>query len=163
MKRNIPLRRHTSIKRGGRLRSRSTKHAALDRDYTRRKAAYLAAHPFCQIFIARHELDEEHVIRNGGTITAAGPNGPVAITVPRSDQIHHRNKRTGDRKNDERWWLAACFEEHEWVERHKDVARALGLLLPIQADEDGRWGDGNAAQPTPEYLARRINRHRIFL
>jgi hypothetical protein len=54
--------------------------------------------------------------------------------------------------------MSACREEHDWVEDHKDVARAFGLLLPIQADADGRWGAGNHGVETPALMAKKARR-----
>jgi hypothetical protein len=50
--------------------------------------------------------------------------------------------------------MAASFSQHDFVEDHKDVARALGLLFPIQADADGRWGAGMQGLTTPELMSR---------
>lgn len=116
--------------------------------YTAARREYLAAHPFCQITIARQGLDEAEVVRASGW--AGG------IRVPRATAIHHRNKRDGARLTDTRWFLSTCWREHEWVEGDKQTARLLGFLLPVQADADGRWGAGNRGLPTPEFMASRI-------
>jgi hypothetical protein len=72
----------------------------------------------------------------------------VPVTVPRATQIHHRNKKHGKRLVDVRWFLAVSAAEHDWIEANKSQARELGLLLPVQADPDGRWGGGNVGLET---------------
>lgn len=141
------MRRNAGLARGGRIKPVADSKRAAKAAYTRDAAYYLARHPYCQIFIFRHELDEKLVIALGGNVRG--------LIVPKATQIHHRNKRnTSERLLDQRWWMGASAEEHEWVERHKDEARELGLLLPIQASPDGVWGTGNRALPTEELLLK---------
>lgn len=130
--------------------ARISKHRSSQRQtYTKNRTSYLREHPYCMIFIFRHQLNEEDVIANYGY--SGGRK------VPRSNQIHHRGKSVGEMLNDERWWMACSFPEHDWVENHKNIARELGLLLPIQANSEGRWGAGNQAWTTPELMFRRAN------
>lgn len=136
------------MRRGYRPRERSVKRAAQSRKYNVEKALYLQEHPFCQIFIARHGLDEDEVKRENGLLRRGGHT----IVVPIATQIHHRNKRDGERLLDQRWWMSACQMQHDYVEANKSRSRELGLLLPIQADADGCWGAGQSALPTPEFL-----------
>lgn len=150
LKRRTPLRRKTPLASGGKIERRSRVNPVSDRrkieraEYRRERLAYLALHPYCQIFIARHELSESAVLAASGRIDG--------IMVPIAKEIHHRNKADGLRLIDKRWWMAASRSGHEWVERHKDDARALGYLLPINADIDGRWGDGNQALTTHQFM-----------
>ncbi len=117
-------------------------------EYARAEAIYLAAHPFCQIQIAMRGANERSVIENGGW------DGDVRIA--RSTQVHHRNKRDSARLLDERWWMSAGFASHIIVESRKNWSRSEGYLLPIQADADGRWGDGNQALETPAFMASKV-------
>lgn len=117
-------------------------------EYAPGRLAYLQAHPFCQIWIARHGFDEARVIADDGWT----PEG----RAPAADQIHHRNKGYGARLTDQRWWMSACLREHEWVEGAKDQARALGFLLPMEADANGRSPGGAQALETPAFMAARI-------
>ena len=126
----------------------SSKRRKQRAQYTQQAEAYLIAHPFDQIWIARNGLEESLVIEVSGYVIVAGR----LCHCPRSDQVHHRNKRDGERLTDERWWMATAFESHQFVEANKNWARQHGYLLPIQADADGKWGDGNQALTTPELM-----------
>lgn len=132
------------------MRQRSPRRNATQKEYAREVAYYLAKHPFCQISIARHELDESAVVAAGGRYGK--------IQIPRATEVHHRNKRDGARLLDKRWWMAASRQAHDWVEDNKETARILGYLLPIQADEDGKWGDGNAGIETPAFMRSKARR-----
>ena len=120
-------------------------------EYSRRRKAYLAEHPLCQIFIARNRLSEGDLIRALKTVAILHP--PVGLQY--ATEIHHRNKRNGRRLNIERFWMACCREQHEWVESHKDEARKLGLLCPINADPEGVMPNGSVCLPTSELIIRR--------
>ena len=151
IERRTPLKR-TGFKRkpidfSKRISPISDRRATERRMYNRDRGEYLREHPYCQVFIYRHALSEELVIRGSGF-----QNG---FKVPRSTQVHHRNKANGSRLLDKRWWMAAAFEQHQWVEDNKEEARKLGLLLPIQADKDGRWGADQQAVTTRELLDTR--------
>ncbi len=122
--------------------------AAQRRLYNLRRLRYLAEHPFCQIVIACRGLDEAAVIAGKGWVSG--------FKVPRANQIHHRNKARHERLLDERWWMSASVDGHNYVEMHKRWARENGFLLPMQADADGRWGSGNQALETPAFMASQI-------
>jgi hypothetical protein len=108
-----------------RLRPVSNKRAAGLREYSKRRKAFLEAHPYCQWWLAEHGLEESDII-NGYVLLPEG-----WTPVPRSTDVHHKNKRFGSRLNDERFWMAVSREGHEWIERHKNLAREKGYLLPI--------------------------------
>lgn len=148
------MKRSSSLSRTTPISNVSSRRKTERAEYTREAARYLALHPYCQIFIFRHELSEEAVLRGKGQLVYMGKT----IRVPRASQIHHRNKRDGARLLDQRWWMSASAIEHDWVEHHKDVARALGLLLPINATIDGTWGDGQRALETPALMAKKARR-----
>lgn len=107
-------------------------------EYYERRRVYLKAHPYCQIFIEVHRMNEESVIKGNGTAPGTFvplPWAPIVpecptmlIRVPRSEVIHHRNKRRGKRLNDESEWMAASRHWHDCVEEYKSWARELGLL-----------------------------------
>lgn len=143
LSRTQPLRRT-------RLRRSSSKRAKQNAAYLRALIFYLGRHPYCQCWIARHEIDEHAVIGNHGFFHGKA--------VPYANSIHHRNKRDGERLLDERWWMAICDEQHRWIEAHKEEARLLGYLLPIQANSEGQWGIGNQALTTPEFMASKARR-----
>lgn len=135
------------------LRPVSKRRSTERKDYNRLKAEYLEAHPFDQIYIAIRGLNEDTIIRSDGYFQENGRRYRVA----RSDQIHHRNKGRGRRLNDTRWWMATSRLSHDLVEDNKEWAREEGYLLPIQADAEGGWGDGNQALETPALMLVKCN------
>lgn len=132
------------------------RRAAERREYAKRKAAYLLAHPLDQIVIALHGFDEEALLASiaGLDYRFKGVLWKGCV-VHYSDQIHHRNRCYGARLNDERWWMATTMESHRFVEDHASWSRENGFLLPVQADSEGRWGNGNQALPTTEFMKAR--------
>lgn len=155
--RKTPLRRGGPLKRKTRMKVRSDRLARLDLEYARARAAHLAEHPLCQIAIFRAGLSESDVLAEA---SRAGFDARFSYgiilrcgrLIRTATEIHHRNKRTGPRRADRRWFMSACQDEHEWVEKNKGKARELGLLLPIQADSEGHWGDGYKALTTDELM-----------
>jgi len=108
------------------------KRAAMNREYSVLKAGFLWEHPYCQITIRFHNLDEQEVIRNDGFAIILLPGGAkTTICVPKSNQIHHTKKPKCKYLNDITTWLAASPIGHEWVENNKREARKLGLLENI--------------------------------
>lgn len=161
MLRRSPLRRGTGSLKRNRIRRAAPERAAECRAYSAIKAQYLAVHPFCQIFLARHGLDEAEVFAAAGgpQFSWSGATYYKGLRIPRSTQIHHRNKRDRDRLNDVGWWLAACQAEHDLVENNKSWARDVGLLLPINADKDGRMPAGCVQPiPTPQFMAEHVGK-----
>ncbi len=151
------LHRKTRIERKSRPRRRSPHRSAESKIYNRDAAFYLAKHPFCQIWIARHRLDEDVVIAQRGLVVIRNAVGARHTDcAPRATEIHHRNKRDGLRLLDQRWWMAVSRREHDWAENNKTEARLVGFLLPINASIDGTWGDGERALPTPEFMQSMI-------
>lgn len=161
LSRKTPLRRKVPLKRGGPIVRKSyriprikPKRKAENASYSEIRKEYLNEHPYCQITIALHGLNETEILEKGRgyrevhRYTATGG----LVVVPRANQIHHRNKGRGARLVDRRWFMSAANKGHDWVEGHKDFARDLGLLLPIQADAEGRWGAGNQGLTTDELL-----------
>lgn len=154
IQRRKPLRRKTPLKRSGpikRIPKITSKRRSERAEYNAARHTYLMAHPFCQVFLARNGLDEREVLRDFnhdvGSVYFKGQR------IPRATQIHHRNKCRGALLNDQRWWISCNPEQHDWIENNKGTARLLGFLLPIQANAEGEWGDGNKAQTTPEMMA----------
>lgn len=150
----------SAMRRKSRIPAQKPQRGAENALYHERAAAYLALHPYDQSVIALRGYDEATVILNAGWMPVPRDefDGPGGFTVPLATAIHHRNKRHGKRLLDERWWLAVSAQQHALIEHIKDWSRAQGFLLPVQADADGRWGDGNQGQTTPELLAARAKR-----
>lgn len=118
------------IKRKTPLRKVSPKRAKENRIYMEKRAAFLKAHPYCQIWMRRNDYTEatimfwDYLLRQGDVFLK-----PLfANHIPRSTEIHHTKKPKCKYLNDESTWLAASHQEHVWVENHKGEARRLGLL-----------------------------------
>lgn len=90
----------TAMLRRTKLRPVSRKRSAQLREYAKRRKAFLAAHPFCAVFVGL-----------------------------RATEIHHMNHREGDRLNDERYWLAVSEAGHRAIHAFPKEARAKGWLL----------------------------------
>lgn len=127
------------------------------RQYNQMKPGYLEAHPYCQITIAYLGLKEAEVIHfNGAFWIHKDPASKSRYgTVPRANQLHHRNKANGIRLIDFNYIMSACDAAHDWTERKKDHARRLGILCPINCKSDGTMPDGTKQPTTPELLAQR--------
>ena len=142
-----------TIKRRTRLRPVSANRRRAKEEYDRVKLKYLTDHPFCQIFIAEFGLDEADVIARGG-------DSGAGFSVPASQEIHHRNKRSRSRLNDQRWWMAASRQMHDRVEANKAWAREKGYLLPLEADADGATPSGIRALETPLFMRKSFTMRR---
>ncbi len=92
--------------------------------YRYRRKLFLLAHPYCQVWLAEHGVEEETAIRHRGAVTLGG----VTAIIPLATEVHHKNKRRGGDLLDERFWLAVSREAHEQIEAHKSWARAAGWL-----------------------------------
>lgn len=150
------IKRKKPMKRGGRIRPRAKSKVSAAAQYQRDKEEYLRAHPYCQIRIAREGLVEAKVIALNGFISTWRDGRRFTMSIPNSTEIHHRNKRTGKRLLDQRWWMACCRAEHDLVEANLSLARRTGFALPIQADDDGRWGLDSEALETPLFMSHMI-------
>jgi hypothetical protein len=108
-----------------RMRSVSKGRAKQLREYSVKRRAFLKAHPWCQIWLRRHYMTEEHANAYNGWFAIMAN----LVRCPRSCDVHHSKGRTGKNYLDETTWVAASREEHEWAHRHPSQARALGLLV----------------------------------
>ena len=97
--------KRTAIKRGtSQLRSASKKRAVQLLEYSKRRKAFLAAHPFCAVCI-------------------------ILLRPPQlATEIHHKSGRVGAMLNDEKHWLGVSREGHNFLHSYPSIARALGLL-----------------------------------
>jgi hypothetical protein len=86
---------------------------------------FLAAHPYCQLFLAERGISEAEAFRRGGIIPLNG----VPTSIPLATQVHHRDKRRGARLLDERFWMAISPWGHDQIELNKSWARERGYLL----------------------------------
>lgn len=94
--------------------------------YIARRTRFLRQHPYCQLWLAEHDIPEEYAIVLCGRVPL--PGALVLCAVPRSHTIHHRDKRRGERLLDERFWMAVSRGAHRRIEENKSWARASGYL-----------------------------------
>lgn len=96
--------------------------------YRAARLRFLREHPYCQVWLAERGIPEERAIRERG-LFRFGP-GVSPVRVPRSDTVHHRNKRRGARLLDEREWMAVSWAAHRRIEQNKAWARERRYLRP---------------------------------
>lgn len=97
--------------------------------YIARRSRFLGQHPYCQLWLAEHDIPEEYAMVLCGRVPL--PGAIVLCPVPRSQTIHHRDKRRGERLLDERFWMAVSRTAHRRIEENKAWARACGYLNPF--------------------------------
>lgn len=118
------------------LKKVSKKRAKANAEYSKRRKAFLEAHPFCQWWIRQNFLNEYDVIANNGhtrkPVHSGGiPMGEVFGICPRSTDIHHMRKPRATYLNDESTWMAVSRDGHNWIENNKSEARKRGYLYDI--------------------------------
>lgn len=118
MQRSVPLRRFTPLRR---ISLRRSQELAI---YWPRRELFLARHPYCQLWLAEHGMAEAEASAFEGWVIVGGR----LWRVPRSRQVHHRDKRRGNRLLDETEWMAISPAGHDRLENHKTWARASGYL-----------------------------------
>jgi hypothetical protein len=96
------------------LRRVSKKRAKENREYTVVRARYLMDHPKCE---ACYPVNSYLLVH----ITKASP----------SEEVHHKNGRTGRLLNYTPFFIAVCRKCHDWIGRNGAEARELGVLAPI--------------------------------
>ncbi len=106
--------RRTPIRRVSKVRARE------NRVYLKRSRAYLEAHPYCLIWLAKHGHTEAEAFYHGGSFKEG--------QCPESTECHHMNGRNGWRLLDETEWCAASSAEHAWVKLNQSEARRIGVL-----------------------------------
>lgn len=153
MLRRSPLKRNKPLASGGPLRRSpirrvSEKRLAELKRYWARIPGFLAEHPVCQIWLAEHGFTEADLTKDPAgqwcvrievpDLTqpiAVGARAPLKeirlLPAPRSEVVHHRNKRRGARLLDESEWIAASRRGHGQVEGGKAWARQKGYLRPF--------------------------------
>ena len=117
MKRGEPLKRTTGLKRTGSVNAVSSKRR-------KRDAGYGAARE--QVFERARGLCEANV---------------AADCTRRCEQVHHKRGRGGDDPHSLTNLLGVCLPCHEWIERHRDAAYRLGLLVRRNAVERPGTGE----------------------
>ena len=103
------------------LPKQSKKREGENREYSKRRKAFLLAHPLCEAWL----VFVDHIFDNpGGAISLID----LPSQHPPSSEIHHMRKPRCKYLNDESTWLAVAPECHRLIESHKSTARMLGLL-----------------------------------
>ena len=95
-----------------RIRPMSKKRARENREYLKRRKAFLETKRICY---AGPFLDHWGV--------------PHDCHIAAKD-VHHRAGRLGGNFLDESTWLPVCRPCHDWIHSHPKEARQLGLLAP---------------------------------
>lgn len=156
IRRKQPMKRTGWLKKSGRVKPITKQRSSERKEYNAEKLVYLEANPFCEIFCAVHRINVRAHLKDIFDHDATGPWKTYVegkpVLVPRANQIHHRNKARKGRLLDKRWWMAASPGWHQWAEDNKEKAREIGILLPFQADAEGRWGADQQAITTEELL-----------
>ena len=93
------MKRSTGLKRTP-LRKVSKKRAIANRVYLRLRKEQLAIYPICRVCAKRPSTD-----------------------------IHHMNKRSGERLNDVSMFLPVCRPCHQWIHDYPADARDKGFLV----------------------------------
>lgn len=109
-----------------RVKPMSDRRKKAARLYSKQRAAFLAAHPYCQVWIERMGLSESALIQWHGNYSDVWG---VLRSAPLATDIHHKAGRTGPNYLNEATWLAVCRDEHAWIHAHPSEARRRGWLL----------------------------------
>lgn len=87
------------------MKSRTPKRARQEREYSKLRAVFLAANPWCQF--------------------------PTGCGQP-ATEVQHRRGRRGLRLLDVDWWAASCHSHNMWAEDHTGEALEIGWLVRIE-------------------------------
>lgn len=113
------------LRRKKRLNPVSKKRIKINKEYSRLRAEFLAAHPFDQVAVIEAGADEAKVIENNGWLFKDGQT----MYFPVSKEIHHRKHR-GRYLLDTSTWYAVSPSTHRWIHDHPKEAMEMGYLLP---------------------------------
>lgn len=121
--------RKTPLTRRKRLNPVSKKRIKINKEYSRLRAEFLKAHPWCQFWLAETSpegpLSEEYAIENNGLFVLDS----IPNQCPRSTDIHHKKHR-GRYLLDTSTWMAVSRHAHDYIHSHPAEAYAKGYLLP---------------------------------
>jgi hypothetical protein len=113
--------KRTPLLRRTRLKPMSKKRRKDSAIYSKKRKAFLEAHPFCAVWVEA-AATRIRVLREAGL-------GIGDIRPLRSCDIHHKAGRSGANYLDESTWMAVSREGHDWIHAHPSEARAKGWLL----------------------------------
>ena len=116
MKRTSPLRR------SGPLARQSPKRKRESRIYAKLRAEFMAANPWCQLWVELWANREQELMR------AIWPTSQLFLTQ-RSSECHHRAGRHSGNYLNVATWMALSTEAHRWVTDHPKEAEARGWII----------------------------------
>ena len=117
--------KRTALVRRTPLSRVSSRRAEELRRYRGRCAQFLELHPYCQVWLAEHGIDEAAAVRRCGWVRLCSG---ARVRAPRASSVHHTNKRRHGRLLDETRWMAVSAAGHAAIEVNKPWARARGYL-----------------------------------
>ena len=103
------------MKRRKPIKRVSDRRAAQLNEYFGLRERYLAAHPYCEVWLAEHAME---------CLKTASASG-----APRSCEIHHRRGRVGRQLLDTNFFLAVCRANHERIHANPKWAYEKGFLI----------------------------------
>jgi hypothetical protein len=109
------------------LRRVSNKRAKQNKEYMKRRAEFLLSHPWCQVWLDDNKVEEWQVTCTGMVLDPQCVH--FCSQVPRATEIHHKRGRTGERLNDETYWMAVSATGHNWIHKHPGEAYAKGWMV----------------------------------
>jgi hypothetical protein len=111
----------------------SDKRRKQNAEYLKVRSAYLKEHPYCEVWLAENNLTKEQVDAENGyaeilvSCQAGCLTEPRMVKVPRSTEIHHKEKRGKNLCNIETF-LAVSRPAHNWIHNNPSEARKCGYL-----------------------------------
>lgn len=109
------------------IRKVSNKRAKQNREYSKVRAEFLKAHPWCQVQIQTVGVNEEDVIAGHGRVQL--PNGTWMLFAE-ATEIHHKRGRFRSRLCESEYFLACSEAAHRWIHNNPKEAYAAGFMLP---------------------------------
>lgn len=128
LKRKTPLSRSGSLSRRTRLKSVSKKRARDMRTYSKLRKEFLAAHPWCQWFIAESGHKASDVSETGWIRIGRDGLTHSFLKVPFATEIHHKARR-GKHYLNVKTWMAVSEEGHRAIESRPGEARKKGYVI----------------------------------
>ncbi len=128
------IQRRAPLKRGGPIRRQSKKRAKQNREYLLRNELFLQKHRICQIWVRENGWMEVESLPSNLYSREDDPHSytwesmVMHFNAPESSEVHHTNKRNGDRLNDEAFWAAVGRTNHTRVHDNPGWARENGWL-----------------------------------
>ena len=107
------------------LKKVSKKRAGQNNTYSKLRKEFLAAHPYCQWWLAEHGLTEANVSKLGFVTL----DDAVVANVPTAIDIHHKRGRFGSRLNETEFWMAVSREGHDAIHKNPNYSYQKGYMI----------------------------------